>query len=561
MMIPDAPLQSLGMFSSGPRAGRVCRSSVVLFALLALLYLVLSVPNLDHSVLGRATVQEARFSIVATLARFAGIATIGLLVFTFRTFLAEFSQSRQGRVFAGLFLVLLAIVYGLLLHLLSPGLFGPDIGHMLWMAQGYQISDKYSYLATLLATTGLSFTGNIYGVFLLFIMLKLSCVALVLAMARRAAAPLWLIWLCITLFMFSPMGLFFFLYPGRDALFLAAFSLMLALVATLLCDLQPPSDARMIGIGLFAGAVLTMRAEALVAIPFVLSALWVAVTNWRRRAVITGAVLISAFFWSSAITTIHGFKPDPAYRLTAIINPLHAILASKQLDGATFASDIQKVGRVINLDVAQRGHDYRNIALFFDPTGWRRDANGEDWAAFREGAKGLMIGNWPIIVINRAAVFVAANGLVPGYVFPILAGQKLTDSLQVVQRSLRVSDARADRISQLAKQLMPANDAGANRMWLLWSLGLPLALAVSILAKCRSVPMSALLMLGDLARAGAVFLFAPAAFATYYSTLHNGIWILAAVAIIEGAWRAQRDSGMKESVRWRTKPVIPLQRE
>ncbi|WP_440959028.1 glycosyltransferase [Oceanicaulis sp. LC35] len=447
------------------------------------------------------------------------------------------------------------LVYRLLLAGLTyPGILSPDLEHMIHMITSFEITDKYSFPATLLTLAGAGLTGSITGIIALESALQLCGVYLAVSYALRSRMNLLASGALLAALLVLPASLFFSIYPGRDALFLYTLNAAFFLLALRKLNADENQNVLAeIATGFTLALPLTMRGEAVVMAPLLLLGIGLAAKSLRAKTLMAAGFLLASLgltpFLSDQSERMYG---ERNYTATALLNPVHEIiyLSGEEMSGRAgfmrprgdLREPLEKVSRVVDLEIARQSYDSGNIGLWFNPDAIRHGASDEDWAAFHEGAIELLVQNPHIYAANRARVLVATNGLTHTILYPHRSRAEDYERSVQFQALARpgYDPQQVERTLRLGAWASYFTGYHGSASWIIWSMLPALGLSLLVLAFWRSVPLAAVLCLANLARCGAVALTAPATFVTYYSTLYVSVWVIVMIALGEFSVRHAR---------------------
>jgi len=526
---------------------------------LGLLYVILTGINFHAFSQSPSAWDAPGAASVRGLAQLFGVGVLISLALSARSVLRALDEKPLGWVaLAGVTVGFL--VYRLILAGVTyPGVFSPDLEHMIHMITSFEITDKYSFTATLLTLAGAGLTGSMTGIIAMESALQLCGVYLAVSFAIRSRMNLLAAGAMIAAILILPASLFFSIYPGRDALFLYAVNAAFFLIA--LRKLNGAENQNVLAellTGFVLALPLTMRGEAVVMAPFLLLAIAIAAQSLRAKTLMAAgfvlAIMALAPFLDEQSERLYG---ERNYTATALINPVHEIIFLTGEEGSGRApymrprgdlrEPLEKISRVVDLEIARQSYDSGNIGLWFNPNAIRHGASDEDWAAFHEGAIELLAQNPHIYAANRARVLVATNGLTHTILFPHRS--RVEDYQQSVQfQAMAQPDydpQQVERTLRLATWASSFTGYRQSASWIIWSMLPAVVMSLAVLAFWRSVPLAALLCLANLARCGAVALTAPATFVTYYSTLYVSIWVILMIAL--GEYSIRRAGGLSAS--------------
>ena len=515
-------------------------------AVTVFVYLVVSVFTFDQLALEQGNSNGEWFSTSILIARLLGAAYVFGTILAVGYFLRSFASKKTAAFVAITVVAGLTLLHCTLIWLTFPGIISSDLNHMLFQATSLQIYDKYSFFATVTVLTGLSFTSGLSGLYLLGFVLSVTISLLVVGVSARArVSPVWAAF-AVLAFNCMPTALFFLIYPGRDSLYSLLYAVVILAIAIRYFDRKSDWTAwRELALGILVGACMTMRSEGLLLFPLYCIVLAMSSTTLRSRTLLVLGCVVSGIFWTSGIERLGTeFRHYPSYSMTAVLNPLHEIIVladpenERRLSGGPLAGDvsgnIQRIGRVLNIEEARKSYSFLDISLFFNRNGWRRNATEDDWQEFWGGSTSLLLDNTPVVAANRVRVFGTANGLARGMNFPryrSLAAYQ--DQATITSLSGELDPDRVSLAIKIGNWIGTFRTLSSSPSWLIWSLGPSLILSFLILLFWHRAPLAAIFAALNLARGGIVFAFAPASFATYYSTLYNGIWIVLLVAACE----------------------------
>lgn len=520
--------------------------------LLAAIYLLLSSINFRALAQSPAVWEAPGSASVRVFAQMFGIGVLTGLVLSVQSVLRAFEKPSLGWIAVAGVTVGFLVYRLILVWLTYPGLLSSDLEHMIYMITSFELTDKFSYTATLMTLAGAGLTGSITGIIALEATLQLCGVYLAVSYAIRSRMNLMATAILLAAILALPASLLFSVYPGRDAIFLYSVNLAFFLIALrkLNADENQPVLSE-IATGFILALPMTMRGEAIVMAPLLLLGIALAGHSLRAKTLM-GVGFVVASLILVPVLNVQSVRlfGERNYTATALINPVHEIIfltgedtsgrAAYMRPRGDLREPLEKISRVIDLDIARQGYDSGNIGIWFNPNAIRHDASDEDWAAFHEGAVELIVQNPHIYLANRARVLVSTNGLTHTIMFPYwdnAASFAQSMPFQALAHP-EYDPEQVSRNMRLAYWASSFFGYHGSISWIIWSMLPALGLSLAVLVFWRSTPLAAVLSLANLARCGVVVLTAPATFVTYYSTLYVSVWVIVMIAL--GEWSVRR---------------------
>ncbi len=153
---------------------------------LAVSYFIVSGLNFHAFSQSQAAWDAPGAASIRGLAQVFGIGVLVALALSARSLLRAFDKASVGWLalagVTGGFLVYRLLLVGLT----YPGILSPDLEHMIHMITSFEITDKYSFPATLMTLAGAGLTGSITGIIALESALQLCGVYLAVSYALRS---------------------------------------------------------------------------------------------------------------------------------------------------------------------------------------------------------------------------------------------------------------------------------------------------------------------------------------------------------------------------------------
>ena len=341
----------------------------------------------------------------------ASILIVCLTIFYIFNFLNKVfkEKSEKHKKLLTYFLVYFGIMLGFIL-MTWPGIFKGDEFILLRMNSFLKIELIQHYLTNFFYIICRMIIPNIAGIVIILNIVISSIVSYIMYNIEKRIEHKKLVWLLLIPLLFFPV-IDNNLFPLRNSIVTYIFLVIMLKLIWLFKD-NNISKKDIITLVILTALISALKTEFIYVVPIV-ALIFLILYKIKFRKVILG--LACTLILMEIINIPQKDENNNTYILTAVLNPLQNILASKEINSPNLEEDLKNIDAIIDHNLLVQKASYTNIPAYFgDGVKWV--STFEEKINFIKSSLRLFIYNFDTFLQSRWETFKYTTGLVPDYI-------------------------------------------------------------------------------------------------------------------------------------------------